>query len=207
MIGRLQRAVVTRTLQPLIEQLLRESGVAAEQIMSLVIAGNTTMLHLFAGIDPSAMGMVPFTPQFLEHRVLRLADLPLRVQSRSAHGRTSPILRRRNPRHPPPEPAAQPNPRNPAVHLLPGAAAYVGADVIAGVFASGMVYQSETSLLVDVGTNGEIVLKHGERFWGCATAAGPAFEGSGSKLRDAGRTRRDQPHSPGARTRPRPKSK
>jgi uncharacterized 2Fe-2S/4Fe-4S cluster protein (DUF4445 family) len=63
--------------------------------------------------------------------------------------------------------------------LLPGAAAYVGADVMAGVFASGMVYGQETSLLVDVGTNGEIVLKHGDRFWGCATAAGPAFEGSG----------------------------
>ena len=69
--------------------------------------------------------------------------------------------------------------RAPAVHLLPGAAAYVGADVMAGVFASGMVYGQETSLLVDVGTNGEIVLKHADRFWGCATAAGPAFEGSG----------------------------
>ena len=177
MIGRLQRAVVTRTLQPLIEQLLRESGVAAEQIMSLVIAGNTTMLHLFAGIDPSAMGMVPFTPQFLEHRVLRLADLPLRVQSRSAHAANE-----SDPPSPePPAPAAERKcaSANPAVHLLPGAAAYVGADVIAGVFASGMAYQSETSLLVNVGTNGEIVLKHGERFLGCATAAGPAFEGSG----------------------------
>jgi len=178
MIGRLQQAVVARTLQPLVEQLLRESGVAAEQIASLVIAGNTTMLHLFAGIDPSAMGAVPFTPQFLEHRVLRLADLPLRVRSRSA----------RAPKESdPPSPEATGlaaeralrAPRNPAVHLLPGAAAYVGADVIAGVFASGMFYQSETSLLVDVGTNGEIVLKHGERFLACAAAAGPAFEGSG----------------------------
>ncbi len=174
MIGRLQHAVVTRTLQGLIEQLLRESGVAAEQVMSLVIAGNTTMLHLFAGVDPSAMGMVPFRPRFLEHTVLRLDDLPLRVSSRSARKAKGP--------DPSPEVAAEhrrPALRNPAVHLLPGAAAYVGADVMAGVFASGMVYQSETSLLVDVGTNGEIVLKHGERFLGCATAAGPAFEGSG----------------------------
>ncbi len=178
MIGRLQHAVVARTLQPLVEQLLRESRVAAEQIASLVIAGNTTMLHLLAGVDPSAMGVVPFTPRFLEHLVLRLGDLPLRGPSRTsrtaeasenpaaaADAAAVPFAARGQP--------------NPAVHLLPGAAAYVGADVIAGVFASGMVYQSEPSLLVDVGTNGEIVLKHGEQFLGCATAAGPAFEGSG----------------------------
>jgi len=151
MIGRLQYAVVGRTLRPLIDQLLRETGVTGEQLRALVVAGNTTMLHLFAGIDPSSMGTAPFTPQFLEHRVLRTSDLPLRIAVRRA----------------------------PAVHLLPGAAAYVGADVIAGVFSSGMVYGEATSLLVDVGTNGEIVLKHGDRFWGCATAAGPAFEGSG----------------------------
>jgi uncharacterized 2Fe-2S/4Fe-4S cluster protein (DUF4445 family) len=67
----------------------------------------------------------------------------------------------------------------PAVHLLPGAAAYVGADVIAGVLATGMAYQAATCLLVDMGTNGEIVLKHGDHILGCATAAGPAFEGAG----------------------------
>lgn len=151
MIGRLQHAVVARTLRPLIEPLLQETNATADQVRSLVVAGNTTMLHLFAGVDPSSLGTAPFTPQFLEHRVLRTSELPLRLST----------------------------PRAPAVHLLPGAAAYVGADVMAGVFSSGMVYGEDTSLLVDVGTNGEIVLKHGDRFWGCATAAGPAFEGSG----------------------------
>jgi uncharacterized 2Fe-2S/4Fe-4S cluster protein (DUF4445 family) len=66
-----------------------------------------------------------------------------------------------------------------SVHLLPGAASYVGADITCGVFASGLIYDQGPSLLVDVGTNGEIVLKLGERLFGCATAAGPAFEGSG----------------------------
>ena len=61
----------------------------------------------------------------------------------------------------------------------PSAAAYVGADLTAGVVASGMLYDEGTSLLVDVGTNGEIVLKHNGEFLGCATAAGPAFEGAG----------------------------
>jgi uncharacterized 2Fe-2S/4Fe-4S cluster protein (DUF4445 family) len=158
MVSRLQRAVVAMTLRPLMEQLLRETGVSAEQIASIVIAGNTTMLHLLAGVDPTSMGMAPFTPQFLEHRVLRANALPLR---RRADGEHAPWM------------------CDPAVHLLPGCAAYVGADVIAGVLSTGMVYQQETCLLVDVGTNGEIVLKHGDQMLGCATAAGPAFEGSG----------------------------
>lgn len=64
-------------------------------------------------------------------------------------------------------------------HLMPGSAAYVGADICCGVVASGLMYDEGPSLLVDVGTNGEIVLRHGDRLLGCATAAGPAFEGSG----------------------------
>ena len=65
------------------------------------------------------------------------------------------------------------------IHTLPGAAAYVGADITAGVLASGMAYSDDSCLLVDLGTNGEIVLKHDGRLYGCATAAGPAFEGAG----------------------------
>ena len=65
------------------------------------------------------------------------------------------------------------------IHLLPGAAAYVGADLTAGAFATGLVYDEGPALLVDVGTNGEIILKRGAQLSGCATAAGPAFEGAG----------------------------
>ena len=65
------------------------------------------------------------------------------------------------------------------IHALPGAAAYVGADITAGVLATGMAYRDDSCLLVDLGTNGEIVLKHDGQIYGCATAAGPAFEGAG----------------------------
>lgn len=68
---------------------------------------------------------------------------------------------------------------SPAIHLLPSAAAYIGADVVAGLLASGMAYDPQPALLVDVGTNGEIVLQRDGRLVGCATAAGPAFEGAG----------------------------
>jgi len=65
------------------------------------------------------------------------------------------------------------------VVLLPGFSAYVGADLMAGVYASGMFCDGRPSLLVDIGTNGEIVLQAGGKLFGCATAAGPAFEGAG----------------------------
>jgi uncharacterized 2Fe-2S/4Fe-4S cluster protein (DUF4445 family) len=61
--------------------------------------------------------------------------------------------------------------------LLPGLGAFVGADLSAGLLATGMLYDDGPALLVDVGTNGEILLKHAGGITGCATAAGPAFEG------------------------------
>lgn len=139
MVGRLQAAIVKETIVPL----LTELG-ATERLKYITVAGNTTMLHLLAGIDPTPMGAVPFTPAFLEHRVIRLPEL----------GAVD-------------------------VHLLPGMSAYVGADLCAGALASGLAYENGPSLLVDVGTNGEIILKHDGVAHGCATAAGPAFEGTG----------------------------
>lgn len=71
------------------------------------------------------------------------------------------------------------SPADAQVCLLPSIAAYVGADLTGGLFASGLLYDEGPCLLVDVGTNGEILLRHEGRIYGCATAAGPAFEGSG----------------------------
>ncbi len=150
-VKQMQQVVAVDTLQPLIERALNRAEVGADRIACMAIAGNTTMLHLLAGIDPTPMGVAPFTPEFIEEKVLTgeevgwagigLGDLP--------------------------------------VFLLPGFSAYVGADLAAGVFATGMAYDQGNILLVDVGTNGEIVLRVGDRLYACATAAGPAFEGSG----------------------------
>lgn len=65
------------------------------------------------------------------------------------------------------------------IQLLPSIAGYIGADITAGVYATGMVFDEKPSLLVDIGTNGEIVLQNGGALTACATAAGPAFEGCG----------------------------
>ncbi|MBM3860878.1 MAG: DUF4445 domain-containing protein [Verrucomicrobia bacterium] len=135
MVARLQEAIVQETILPLLGE---------TRPVCFSVTGNTTMLHLFAGVDPTPMGTYPFRPEFLEHRVVKLP----------AFGDAD-------------------------VHLLPSAAAYIGSDITAGILASGLAYDDGPSLLVDVGTNGEIVLKAGGHLLGCATAAGPAFEGAG----------------------------
>ncbi len=63
------------------------------------------------------------------------------------------------------------------VHVLPGLSAFVGSDIVAGVLAGGIAEKKNVSLLIDLGTNGEIVLGNREKMIACATAAGPAFEG------------------------------
>lgn len=150
----LRAAAMDKTILPLIDNCLRRAEANANQLVGATLAGNTTMLHLLAGEDPSSLGVAPFTAVFLDHRIL---DRELQVRS---HGRL---------------PAAP-------LHLLPSASAYIGADIVAGLIATGMRDDDRTALLVDAGTNGEIVLKHRGHYFGCATAAGPAFEGAG--LRD-----------------------
>lgn len=179
MVKRLQEAVARETLGPLLESALRKAGRAPEDIACLTVAGNTTMLHLLAGVDPTPMGTAPFTPAFLCHRVTRSAALDL-CRSRTASKPQASPHEEAGGRGGTRGPAGRRARRGgPAVHLMPGAAAYVGADVCAGVLASSLAYDAGPSLLVDVGTNGEIVLKYNGRLLGCATAAGPAFEGCG----------------------------
>lgn len=148
----MQRAIVTETIQPLLAQACERAGRGLERIAGGAMAGNTTMLHLLVGEDPTPLGIAPFTPRFIAERQVRVSEIKLVAAGL------------------PPETPLQ---------LLPGIAAYIGADITAGVFASGMVFDERPSLLVDIGTNGEIVLQADGRLFGCATAAGPAFEGSG----------------------------
>lgn len=146
----LQHAVTVETIQPLLAEACAEAGVGAREVGVMAVAANTTMLHLLAGVDPSPLGVHPFEPVFLEHRTYAPVELGLAFGGAATK-----------------------------VHLLPGPAAYVGADLAAGLVATGMLYDDGPVLLVDVGTNGEIIAKIGDRLIGCATAAGPAFEGAG----------------------------
>ena len=140
--------VILRTLNGLIVQLLDDGEVAPHEVYEVVTAGNATMQHLFLGVDPEAIGLEPFIPA--------VEDM---VQA-SAREVGLDIL-----------PQAQ-------VHCLPYLGAYVGADLVAGLLATGLAQNEGVRLLVDVGTNGEIILGSASRTVATAAPAGPAFEGA-----------------------------
>ncbi len=146
-IAMLRDAFWKETFRPLLKELLQKAGVDIAQVAGVCVAGNTTMLHLAADEDPTPLGMVPFTPRFLDQR---------RLDSQTAG-----------------------LPAGSEVILLPGMSAYVGADIAAGAVCCGSQYGERPCLLVDVGTNGEILLTGPQSKLACATAAGPAFEGCG----------------------------
>ena len=144
---RLRSAITGECLSPLIAAICAAAGLKPEQIYRAAVAGNTTMAHLFLGISPEYLRLEPYVPAFFESGPWKSADLNLGL-------------------HPDAE-----------LLIAPAIGSYVGGDITAGVFAS-MIFAKETiSLLVDLGTNGELVLGNAEFLMSCACSAGPAFEG------------------------------
>ncbi len=120
----------------------------AKPLVRLTVAGNTTMCHLLLGRDPSSLARAPYAPGYLGSVRVPAASLGIDAAD-----------------------AAE-------VLVLPGIAGHVGADITAGMIASGLPDRQETILYIDVGTNGEIVLLSQGTLTACSAAAGPAFEGA-----------------------------
>ena len=142
----LQQAIVA-TIDGLLGSVCATAGVARDEVLEVVAAGNATMLHLLLGVDPESIGRSPFTATFLEAQDLRAADAGIAIHP---EGR---------------------------LVLFPSVGAYVGADIVADMLATGIARDAERRLLVDVGTNGEIVVGNEDRVITTAAPAGPAFEG------------------------------
>lgn len=144
---RLQKAVREETLIPIMEAMFRESGKTASDISRIVIAGNTTMEHLFIGADGDSIRLEPYVPEFLELTGVdaEKAGLPAR--------KDSPVI------------------------FAPNVGSYVGGDITAGVLDTMMWDSDLMTLFIDLGTNGELVLGNSEYMLCCACSAGPAFEG------------------------------
>lgn len=119
------------------------------EVVKATIAANSTMMHLLLGIPSANIRLSPF--------VTAVNRLPL-ISARQAGLKINP---------------------EGVVDCLPGVASYVGADITAGVYSSGMDHSDQLTLFMDVGTNGEIVLGSREWLVTCACSAGPAFEGAG----------------------------
>ncbi|HDR15153.1 MAG TPA: DUF4445 domain-containing protein [Desulfobacteraceae bacterium] len=147
----LQDAVVS-ALNGVFNRMTADLGMESNLPAGVVIAGNTTMTHLFMGLEPRWLCREPYTPVVNIPPLMRARDLGLAVH-----------------------PAAP-------VILAPNAGSYFGGDVIAGILSSGMVETHETSILVDVGTNAEVAIGNKDWLLGCAGAAGPALEGGVAEI-------------------------
>ncbi|HUW33440.1 MAG TPA: ASKHA domain-containing protein, partial [Planctomycetota bacterium] len=132
----------------MIESLCSETGVNPQHIYEVAFAGNTTMQHLLCGVDPSPLGEVPFTPSYARGVLLPSKDLEIPI---NPHG---------------------------MAYIFPVIGGFVGGDTVAGMLATRIDSQDGPALMVDIGTNGEIVLAHEGDLLAASTAAGPAFEGA-----------------------------
>jgi len=142
------RRAVVQDLDAMIGELCDASGILRRRVYTVTLAGNTTMQQLFCGIDPSPLGEVPFVPAMRRGFCFAAADVGLEVHPRGS------------------------------VYVLPIIGAFVGGDIAAGILATGLGESGGPTLLIDIGTNGEIVLASEGRLTATSTAAGPAFEGA-----------------------------
>lgn len=144
---KLQDAIIKDTLTPIIANLCKTANISARSILRLSVGANTTMNHLFVGVDAESVRMEPYVPSFFHWDGLLAGDVKL--------------------------PA---NPLAPVI-IAPNIGSYVGGDITAGTMASMIWDKDELSLFIDLGTNGEIVFGNRDFLMSCACSAGPAFEG------------------------------
>lgn len=142
------REAVLQGLNGLISRAVDVAGGELDQLYAGIVVGNTTMLHLLLGVDPRGIDTAPYRPAFTGRKRIRAIDLGLSMHPRAI------------------------------VETLPGVSAYIGADIIAGLLATEQESMHGTTLFLDIGTNGEVILGLDGRLLGCSTAAGPAFEGA-----------------------------
>lgn len=143
------RALIMETLADLFREASEKGGISPRQIYLVTLVGNTTMQHLFCGISPYYLGRTPFKPAILEALWLSAPEVPVEI--------------------------------NPAGHFvfLPLIGGFVGADTAGALLAANLRKSRKLKLVIDIGTNGEMVLGSREGLLACSTAAGPALEGAG----------------------------
>jgi len=148
----LLRQEVIAAINGLTVELAARAGIMAEEIWAMAVAGNTTMTHFFLGLSPYHLCREPYIPQANNPDPCLAAELGLMLH-----------------------PAAR-------VWVLPGVGSYFGGDLVAGILATDLDQAEQTSMLIDVGTNAEVVI--GNRDWliACAGAAGPALEGGVARM-------------------------
>lgn len=161
------RTLIHKSLLQGIQEVIRKAGIAAETVIQIAIAGNTTMIHLLLEYSCVSLGAYPFTPVNKNTHQMTFKDLFLRDKATPK----SMEMEEESSRYPLPGMMELP------VLILPGISAFVGGDIVAGMAVCGFHTSETVSLLIDFGTNGELALGNKDRILVTSTAAGPAFEG------------------------------
>ncbi|MFN8255873.1 MAG: ASKHA domain-containing protein [Bacteroidales bacterium] len=131
-----------------LKQLADFEGIKLNDIVKIIVAGNTTMLHLFLGVNPHSLAQYPFKAAFLDMQTKIGAESGLNCNVAAV------------------------------IKTLPSVSAFVGSDLLAGLASINPTEKVKTFLLMDIGTNGELALVKNNKIWCCSAAAGPAFEGA-----------------------------
>jgi uncharacterized 2Fe-2S/4Fe-4S cluster protein (DUF4445 family) len=138
---------VVATINQTVALLSAQGGVATEMIAKVVVVGNSSMIHLFLGVDPSTIGTYPYQPVFTGARDLAAAEVGLTGLRREAR-----------------------------LHTLPLVSGFLGCDIIAAAIACDLDRAAEDTMLIDVGTNGEIMVNARGTVTAASCATGPALE-------------------------------
>ncbi len=142
------RGKILSGMNDFIRQACENAGIDPQHLYKIVVVGNTCMHHIFLGIDVSYVGLAPYAPVVRDLLVYPASDIPLK---------------------------AAPNAR---VCMLPIVAGFVGADTMACILATRIYESDKIRALVDIGTNGEVVMGSKEGLFACSAPAGPALEGA-----------------------------
>jgi uncharacterized 2Fe-2S/4Fe-4S cluster protein (DUF4445 family) len=142
------RAKILGSINQFIKEACEKAQISAEHVYKIVVVGNTCMHHVFLGVDVTYVGLAPYAPVVSDLLVYAAREIPIK---------------------------AAPNAQ---VCLLPIVAGFVGADTMACVLATRIYESDEVRALVDIGTNGEVVMGSRDRLFACSAPAGPALEGA-----------------------------
>ncbi|WP_296143253.1 ASKHA domain-containing protein [uncultured Anaerococcus sp.] len=136
--------IIIQKINAMIDEICIKNNLEKENIKQIIVAANTTMLHMFLGKDARSLGKYPYKTSFVKTQTISAEDIGINLKAK--------------------------------IFTLANVSAFVGSDIVAGVYLTDLKNKKNT-LFIDIGTNGEIVLKTKDKLYCCSTAAGPALEG------------------------------
>lgn len=141
------QSLIINCINDLIKDLCLKNNIDKNRIFEVVISANSTMNHIFLGVNPKTLGKAPYSTVFRHGRLESNNDFNLNINGLGK------------------------------IYIIPSVSSYIGADIVSGIVVTSLNTRNDKVLFIDIGTNGEIVLSHKDGLLCCSCAAGPALEG------------------------------